>query len=404
MAKQHDRQVAEGEPLTPSEMARRIDRLERTLAGARTSVSATRRRFLQGLAAVGVGDVRAGSGPEVKRGTAAALEQIAPGVYNWATPGGYSGPESGRSGVSPESGLIYKARDSGGVYHADGSGWELLPGMFSGLRIPTTYADTQEMEANHPRDPSVPLEFIGVESSTGERSGAERGPTVVLRSLDDQRATRLLLHDGSGSDTERSAFIGRYNADRDTTSEVLKVEPNSVELEAEVPGDQLNLQEGDTATPTEALMTFQTSDSDGRKTTRLDISGGEDLAHVRTRMLDEVRFNAIDLSGDGVRDVSAKARFVSFTGHNHSIRNDDGRLRFEDEARGDYVDLAGNGKLDLRHSNGLRGPPEYSNAAADDLQNHEVAFDIDRGGTGTTALLYKDSSGTVHYWDADGTL
>jgi hypothetical protein len=272
--------------------------------------------------------------------------------------------------------------------------------MFSGLRIPVTYSDTAEMASDYPDDLDVPLEFVGVEELTGERSNAPRGPEVVLRSLNDTRAARLLLHDGSGGDTERSAFIGRYNADKGTSSEVLKVEPNSVELEAEVPGDRLNLQEGDTKTPTEALMTFQTSDSGGIKTPRFDLSGGEDLAHLRTRLIDEVMFNAVP----GRRDVSTKARFVAWTGHNYSIRNDDGRLRLEDEASGDHVDLDGNGTLDLRNTNGLRGPPEYTNATDEDLEKYEIAIDTDLRGTGEPGLLYKDSSGDVHYWEADGTL
>jgi hypothetical protein len=38
------------------------------------------------------------------------------------------------------------------------------------------------------------------------------------------------------------------------------------------------------------------------------------------------------------------------------------------------------------------------------LNTQEWAFTNDRDGDGTTAWLFKDSSGTVHYWDADGTL
>lgn len=51
----------------------------------------------------------------------------------------------------------------------------------------------------------------------------------------------------------------------------------------------------------------------------------------------------------------------------------------------------------------LRKPKVYSNAANADLQTEEVAIDTNRGGTGTTAVVYKDSGGTGHYWDADGT-
>lgn len=405
MPEENDEDPAAGETRTPAaDLTGGVGCSRETSLGSSGPTSGTRRRFLLGVGALGLGRIGTASGAAAPDEPTADVEEVAPGVYNWADPGGYSGPDSGRSTVDPESGRIYKARDSGRIYHGNGSTWVPLPGMYSRIGIPATFSDTAELERSYSHEPDVPLEFVGVENLIGEGSGSHRGPAVVLRSLDDQRATRLLLHDGSGGTAEKSAYIGRYNADRGTTSEVLKVEPNSVELEAEVPGEQLNLQEGHTTSRTEALMTFQTSDGAGDKTTRLDVSGGERLAHIRTRQLDEFRFGAVDDDGDGTRDVSTRARFVSFAGHNYSVRNDRGRLRFEDEASGDFLDVAGNGKLDLRNLSGLRGPPEYSNADPEDLQNYEIAFDTDRGGTGETALLYKDRSGETHYWDADGTL
>jgi len=50
------------------------------------------------------------------------------------------------------------------------------------------------------------------------------------------------------------------------------------------------------------------------------------------------------------------------------------------------------------------GVKEYSNAGAADLEQLQAAFDGNRGGTGNSAVLFKDSSGTVHYADFDGTL
>ena len=58
---------------------------------------------------------------------------------------------------------------------------------------------------------------------------------------------------------------------------------------------------------------------------------------------------------------------------------------------------------------GLRGKSisglrEVSNASAGDLSSGEWAFDDNRGGSGTAAWVFKDSAGTVHYKDFDGTL
>ena len=57
----------------------------------------------------------------------------------------------------------------------------------------------------------------------------------------------------------------------------------------------------------------------------------------------------------------------------------------------------------------LRGKPlsglrKVSNASAGDLSSGEWAFDDNRGGSGTAAWVFKDSAGTVHYKDFDGTL
>lgn len=47
---------------------------------------------------------------------------------------------------------------------------------------------------------------------------------------------------------------------------------------------------------------------------------------------------------------------------------------------------------------------EFSNAAAD-LNDGQLALDTNRGGTGNTALLYRDQGGTAtNYVDFDGTL
>jgi len=48
---------------------------------------------------------------------------------------------------------------------------------------------------------------------------------------------------------------------------------------------------------------------------------------------------------------------------------------------------------------GVREAP--NNPAATDLNANEAAFVSDRDGTGTTSLLYKDSTGTAWSWDAD---
>ena len=59
--------------------------------------------------------------------------------------------------------------------------------------------------------------------------------------------------------------------------------------------------------------------------------------------------------------------------------------------------------LDLR-GKPLSGLREVSNASAGDLSSGEWAFDDNRGGSGTAAWVFKDSAGTVHYKDFDGTL
>ncbi|WP_152042622.1 hypothetical protein [Salinigranum salinum] len=60
-----------------------------------------------------------------------------------------------------------------------------------------------------------------------------------------------------------------------------------------------------------------------------------------------------------------------------------------------YVDL---------QNNSLRGVKQYSSASPNDLHAQEVAIDTNVGGTGDSAILFKDGSGTVHYWTAEGTL
>lgn len=69
------------------------------------------------------------------------------------------------------------------------------------------------------------------------------------------------------------------------------------------------------------------------------------------------------------------------------------------------------GELELKNgpinitSNPIYGLREVgSQPTTGDLSSQEWAFTTDRDGGGTAAWLFKDSSGTVHYWDADGTL
>ena len=72
-----------------------------------------------------------------------------------------------------------------------------------------------------------------------------------------------------------------------------------------------------------------------------------------------------------------------------------GNVPFRVHYEGDYTDF---------RNSATRCIKTYSNAAATSLRSKEFAIDTNRGGTGTTAWLYRDASGTTHYWDADGTL
>lgn len=63
-----------------------------------------------------------------------------------------------------------------------------------------------------------------------------------------------------------------------------------------------------------------------------------------------------------------------------------------------------NGAINIG-SNPIKGLREVgTQPAASDLSSQEWAFTADRDGNSTPAWLYKDSGGTVHYWDSDGTL
>jgi len=60
-----------------------------------------------------------------------------------------------------------------------------------------------------------------------------------------------------------------------------------------------------------------------------------------------------------------------------------------------------NRSLTKKPISGLR---EVSNASPGDLASGEWAFDDNRSGTGSSAWLFKDSEGALHYLDFDGTV
>lgn len=70
------------------------------------------------------------------------------------------------------------------------------------------------------------------------------------------------------------------------------------------------------------------------------------------------------------------------------------------------LDLGGN---ELRSGlnlagNSLFGIAQRSNVTSTELRNRELLADSNRGGSGNFALLFRDGSGTVQYFDADGTV
>lgn len=99
------------------------------------SPSATRRQVLGALGAGGVAGLLGGAGSAAANtgvdGTAAALGEVAPGVYKWADPGGFAGPDAGKSNVTHDTGQLYVASDTGTVYYDGGASWTDL-GLGSG--------------------------------------------------------------------------------------------------------------------------------------------------------------------------------------------------------------------------------------------------------------------------------
>jgi len=65
------------------------------------------------------------------------------------------------------------------------------------------------------------------------------------------------------------------------------------------------------------------------------------------------------------------------------------------------ADAAFDRSLEQKTISGLR---QVSNASASELDSGEPVFDDNRGGSGNAAWLFKDSSGTLHYKDFDGTV
>jgi hypothetical protein len=282
--------------------------------------------------------------------------------------------------------------------------------------------NNDKVVSNKPVDaPSVSTETAKIDALDapaidvkGVSDFAQRGADEVLVEQAPNNpstgAARWHFHDDPGS----SVYIGRYHKQNDTSHEVLKFNSNGqVALEAEGPG-KLRLQSSSQPTGTYGVTTgigisLETHDSGGsNKVPRLEIAEGQDTVN-----LDVENANRFGVQNDTPFTVGG---------------NQEGELRYDSTDSAVILDVPASPKtaqveidsnkvfeftkfnarlksatLDLDNGR-LRKPRVLSNDDGSNLQSEEIAIDDNRGGTGTTALLYKDSSGTTHYWDADGTL
>ena len=80
-----------------------------------------------GLGAGGLAGLLAGSGSAAAQtggpGATAALGEAYANVYQWAEPGGFSGPDAAKSNVPHSVGQMYFAQDTNSTYYDDGSSW-----------------------------------------------------------------------------------------------------------------------------------------------------------------------------------------------------------------------------------------------------------------------------------------
>jgi hypothetical protein len=135
-------------------------------------------------------------------------------------------------------------------------------------------------------------------------------------------------------------------------------------------------------------------------TANLNIRRGDSTSDASLRIQDENgatlwRFLMDDNQNQRLRLLDRTGSEIVFIRHSDDISG--GLVRFSSatQFRGSRVNFNQNPVMSLR---------EVTNAGPGDLDTGEWAFDTDRGGTGTPAWVFKDSGGTGHYWDADGTL
>lgn len=147
-------------------------------------------------------------------------------------------------------------------------------------------------------------------------------------------------------------------------------------------------------------MSFYTASSDGGsgddQQKRLDIEGGSDANFIGIKKT--TPDSDTKLSFD--RDDGESKYQIWHRGANGDLRINQSVLN---EPVLDITDDGSTPIIDFIDTP-LSGLRELTNADPSDLFAQEWAFDADRDGSGNPAWLFKDSTGTVHYWDADGTL